>query len=214
MYESNFNYERMSDFMEGVGTAMPFPTFFLKNLAYWLELFEKNPQFFDHAITVHESMWQSRDTSEDEILAEAKGRGAVPVGQKLSKFFKGIYKPTPLQSMFGAFNLINEPVENLSYRLHPLISGSAQAVNQALPHSPLTTFLGEAKYRPYSTDMYERNVKQDDENFNSLAYTVHRSNPFERTINTALRTPAKVREGQAQLSDFLPSIFQPDFSKK
>lgn len=214
MYESNFNYERMSDFMEGVGKAMPFPTFFLKNLAYWLELFEKNPQFFDHAITVHESMWQSRDTSEDEILAEAKGRGAVPVGQKLSKFFKGIYKPTPLQSMFGAFNLINEPVENLSYRLHPLISGSAQAVNQALPHSPLTTFLGEAKYRPYSTDMYERNVKQDDENFNSLAYTVHRSNPFERTINTALRTPAKVREGQAQLSDFLPSVFQPDFSKK
>ena len=214
MYEANFNYERMSDFMEGVGKAMPFPTFFLKNLTYWLSLFEKNPQFFDHAITVHENMWADRDTSEDEFLAEAKGRGAVPVGQKLSKFFKGIYKPTPLQSMFGAFNLINEPVENLSYRLHPLISGSAQAVNQALPHNPLTTFLGEAKYRPYSTDMYERNVKQDDENFNPLAYTVHRSNPFERTINTALRTPAKVREGQAQLSDFLPSVFQPDFSKK
>jgi hypothetical protein len=215
MYESNFNYERMSDFMEGVGKVMPFPTFFLKNLAYWLELFEKNPQFFDHAITVHENMWAGRDTSEDEFLAEAKGRGAVPVGgQKLSNFFKGIYKPTPLQSMFGAFNLINEPVENLSYRLHPLISGSAQAVNQALPHSPLTTFLGEAKYRPYSTDIYERNVKQDDENFNSLAYAMHRSNPFERTISTALRTPKKVAEGQAQLSDFLPSIFQPDFSKK
>lgn len=215
MYESNFNYDRMSDFMEGVGKAMPFPTFFLKNLTYWLTLFEKNPQFFDHAITVHENMWGHRDTSEDEFLAEAKGRGAVPVGgQKLSNFFKGIYKPTPLQSMFGAFNLVNEPVENLSYRLHPLISGSAQAVNQTLPHSPLTTLLGEAKYRPYSTDIYERNVKQDDENFNSLAYAMHRSNPFERTVNTALRTPKKVAEGQAQLSDFLPSVFQPDFSKK
>ena len=214
MYESNFNYERMSDFMEGVGKAMPFPTFFLKNLTYWLTLFEKNPQFFDHAITVHENMWAGRDTSEDEFVAEAKGRGAVPVGQKMSKFFKGIYKPTPLQSMFGAFNLVNEPIENLSYRLHPLISGSAQAANQALPHNPLTTLLGEAKYRPYSTDIYERNVTQDDENFNPLSYAMHRSNPFERAVNTALRTPAKVREGQAQLSDFLPSIFQPDFSKK
>lgn len=215
MYEANFNYERMSDFMEGVGKAMPFPTFFLKNLTYWLNLFEKNPQFFDHAITVHENMWADRDTSEDEFLAEAKGRGAVPVGgQKLSNFFKGIYKPTPLQSMFGAFNLVNEPIENLSYRLHPLISGSAETVNQMLPHSPLTTFLGESKYRPYSTDVYERNIKQGDENFNPLAYAVHRSNPFERTINTALRTPKKVATGQAQLSDFLPSVFQPDFSKK
>ena len=215
MYEANFNYERMSDFMESVGKAMPFPTFFLKNLTYWLTLFEKNPQFFDHAITVHESMWQDRDTSEDKVLAEAKGRGAVPVGgQNLSNFFKGIYKPTPLQSMFGAFSLINDPVENLSYRLHPAISGSAQAVNQALPHNPLTTFLGEAKYRPYSTDIYERNVTQDDEEFSSLAFAAHRANPYERAIGTHLRTPNKMLEGQAQLSDFLPSIFQPDFSKK
>jgi hypothetical protein len=224
MYEANFNYERMSDFMEGVGKAMPFPTFFLKNLTYWLTLFEKNPQFFDHAITVHESMWQDRDTSEDEVLAETKGRGAVPVsvpegidkasGQKLSKWFKGMFKPTPLQSMFGAFSLINDPVENLSYRLHPAISGSAQVVNQALPHNPLTTFLGEAKYRPYSTDIYERNVTQDDEEFNSLAFAAHRANPYERAVGTHLRTPNKMLEGQAQLSDFLPSIFQPDFSKK
>jgi hypothetical protein len=224
MYEANFNYERMSDFMEGVGKAMPFPTFFLKNLTYWLTLFEKNPQFFDHAITVHESMWQDRDTSEDEVLAETKGRGAVPVsvpegidkasGQKLSKWFKGMFKPTPLQSMFGAFSLINDPVENISYRLHPAISGSAQAVNQALPHNPLTTFLGEAKYRPYSTDIYERNVTQDDEEFNSLAFAAHRANPYERAVGTHLRTPNKMLEGQAQLSDFLPSIFQPDFSKK
>lgn len=224
MYEANFNYERMSDFMEGVGKAMPFPTFFLKNLTYWLTLFEKNPQFFDHAITVHDSMWQGRDTSEDEVLAETKGRGAVPVnvpegidkasGQKLSKWFRGMFKPTPLQSMFGAFSLINDPVENLSYRLHPAISGSAQVVNQTLPHSPLTTFLGEAKYRPYSTDIYERNVTQDDEKFNSLAFAAHRANPYERAIGTHLRTPNKMLEGQAQLSDFLPSIFQPDFSKK
>lgn len=224
MYEANFNYERMSDFMEGVGKAMPFPTFFLKNLTYWLTLFEKNPQFFDHAITVHESMWQDRDTSEDEVLAETKGRGAVPVsvpegidkasGQKLSKWFKGMFKPTPLQSMFGAFSLINDPVEDLSYRLHPAISGSAQAVNQALPHNPLTTFLGEAKYRPYSTDIYERNVTQNDEEFNSLAFAAHRANPYERAVSTHLRTPNKMLEGQAQLSDFLPSIFQPEFSKK
>lgn len=224
MYEANFNYERMSDFMEGVGKAMPFPTFFLKNLTYWLELFSKNPQFFDHAITVQESMWQDRDVSNAEIEAEAKGRGAVPVsvpggldnasGQKLSKWFKGIFKPSPLQSMFGAFSLINDPVEDLSYRLHPAISGSAQAVNQALPHNPLTTFLGEAKYRPYSTDIYEKNVTQEDENFNSLEYALHKANPYERAVNTALRTPNKVAEGQAQLSDFLPSIFQPDFGKK
>lgn len=224
MYEANFNYERMSDFMEGVGKAMPFPTFFLKNLTYWLTLFEKNPQFFDHAITVHESMWQDRDTSEDEVLAETKGRGAVPVsvpegidnasGQKLSKWFRGMFKPTPLQSMFGAFSLLNDPVEDLSYRLHPAISGSAQVVNQALPHNPLTTFLGEAKYRPYSTDIYERNVTQDDEEFSSLAFAAHRANPYERAVGTHLRTPNKTIEGQAQLSDFLPSIFQPDFSKK
>ena len=224
MYEANFNYERMSDFMEGVGKAMPFPTFFLKNLTYWLELFSKNPQFFDHAITVQESMWQDRDVSNAEIEAEAKGRGAVPVsvpggidnasGQKLSKWFKGIFKPSPLQSMFGAFSLINDPVEDLSYRLHPAISGSAQAVNQALPHNPLTTFLGEAKYRPYSTDIYEKNVTQEDEDFNSLEYALHKANPYERAVNTALRTPNKIAEGQAQLSDFLPSIFQPDFGKK
>jgi hypothetical protein len=224
MYESNFNYERMSDFMEGVGKAMPFPTFFLKNLAYWLTLFVKDPQFFDHAITVHESMWQDRDISEAKIEAEAKGRGAIPLsvpegldnasGQKLSKWFKGIFKPSPLQSMFGAFSLVNSPIEDLSYRLHPLISGSAQATNQAIPTRPLTTFLGEAKYRPYSTDIYERNVTQDDENFNPLAYAVHRANPYERAISTGLRTPNKMLEGQAQLSDFLPSIFQPDFGKK
>lgn len=224
MYEANFNYERMSDFMEGVGKAMPFPTFFLKNLTYWLELFSKNPQFFDHAITVQESMWQDRDVSNAEIEAEAKGRGAVPIevpggldnasGQKLSKWFKGIFKPSPLQSMFGAFSLINDPVEDLSYRLHPAISGSAQAVNQALPHNPLTTFLGEAKYRPYSTDIYEKNVTQENEDFNSLEYALHKANPYERAVNTALRTPNKIAEGQAQLSDFLPSIFQPDFGKK
>lgn len=216
MFNAQFDYERGSDFMEGVGKVVPFPVFFLKNFAYWMELFEKNPQYVDNAIDIQEGLWSNRDEehSKDSFAIEAKGRGAIPVGGKaLPDWFKGYYKPAPLQSMFGAFNLLNDPVGNMQYRVNPLVSGGVAAANRLAPNE-LTTSLApteETKYRPYSTDMYERNVKSSDPNFNPLEYTVHRMNPYERAMNTYLRTPEKVKKGDAQLSDFVPSVFQPDF---
>ena len=221
MANSNFDYESSSDFMDAAAKIMPFPTFYLKNLAFWLQLFVDNPQYIDNAIDVQNSLWQDRDTEEDEFQAEAKGRGAIPVevpgDGKLSKFFKGIYKPTPLNSMFGALNAVNEPFGDALFRLHPAISTAAVAASR-LPKvkEAVTPYMTESRvqYRPYSTNPYEKNVKYADPKFNPLKYTAHRFNPMERTLNTALRTPKKVKAGTAQLSDFLPSIFQPDFSKK
>lgn len=220
MHHSNFDYERMSDFTDFVGTYVPFPTFFLRNLGYWLEVLVNHPQYIDHAITVQESLWGSRDTSKDKFVAEAKGRGAIPIsvgGQEMSKFFKGIYKPTPLQSMFGAFSLLNNPIEDVYYRLHPALSGGITAATQRGPLQPIAAELipsEDVKYRPYSTDMYERNVTREDPDFSPAAYTVHRMNPLERTTQTVLRLPDKIRENQVQLSDLSPSIFQPDFGEK
>lgn len=220
MHNANFDYERMTDFTDAVGTFVPFPTFFLKNLGYWLEILVNYPQYIDRAITVQEGLWGSRDTSKDKFAAEAKGRGAVPVslgGQNLSSFFKGIFKPTPLQSMFGAFSLINSPVEDLYFRLHPAIAGGISAASQIEPIKSITADVipSEAvKYRPYSTDMYERNITRDDPNFNPVSYAIHRANPLERTVQTALRLPDKLKNNQAQLSDFSPSLFQPDFGEK
>lgn len=220
MHNANFDYERMTDFTDTVGKYVPFPTFFLKNLAFWLEVLVNHPQYIDHAITVQESLWGSRDTSEDKFAAEAKGRGAIPVsvgGQNLSNFFKGIFKPTPLQSMFGAFSLLNNPVEDVFYRLHPAISTTLTGLTQQGPLQPIAADLipsEDVKYRPYSTDMYERNVTRDDPNFNTAEYAIHRFNPMERSIQSAIRLPDKLNEGDVQLSDFLPSVFQPDFGEK
>jgi hypothetical protein len=220
MHNANFDYERMTDFTDTVGKFVPFPTFFLKNLGYWLDVLVNHPQYIDHAITVQESLWGSRDTSEDKFAAEAKGRGAIPIsvgGQNLSKFFKGIYKPTPLQSMFGAFSLLNNPVEDVYYRLHPALSSGITAASKLPPLQPIAADLipsDTVKYRPYSTDMYERNITRDDPNFNPIAYSIHRANPMERSLQAAIRLPDKLRQDKAQLSDFLPSIFQPDFGEK
>ena len=220
MHNANFDYERMTDFTDTVSNFVPFPTFFLKNLGYWLDVLVNHPQYIDHAITVQESLWGSRDTSKDKFAAEAKGRGAIPIsvgGQNLSNFFKGIYKPTPLQSMFGAFSLINNPVEDMYYRLHPALSGGITTASQIEPLKSITADVlpsDSVKYRPYSTDMYERNVTRDDPNFNPIAYSVHRANPLERSVQSAIRLPDKLKEGEVQLSDFLPSVFQPDFGEK
>lgn len=217
MHNANFDYERMTDFTDTVGKFVPFPTFFLKNLGYWLDVFVNHPQYIDHAITVQENMWNGKDTEDDKFAAEAKGRGAIPLtadGQNMSNFFKGIYKPTPLQSMFGAFNLINNPIDDMYYRLHPLLSGGIAAASQLPPVKSIAADVlsqESIKYRPYSTDMYERNVSLEDENFNPLEYTVHRLNPMERATQNLIRLPDKLKQDKAQLSDFLPSIFQPDF---
>jgi hypothetical protein len=215
MFNAQFDYERQSDFISKIGKTIPFPIFFLKNFAYWMELFDKNPQFVDNAIDVQEGLWSGYNEEEDEFMTEAKGRGAVPVGGgALPEWFKGVYKPSPLQSMFGAFNLLNDPIDNLTYRVNPLISGAKTAAAEVLPDNELTTLLQDpesVKYRPYSTNMYERNVKQGDPNFNPLEYTLHRMNPYERAINTYLRVPEKIKKDEFQLSDALPSVFQPMF---
>lgn len=217
MYNAQFDYSRQSDFVSKLGKTVPFPIFFLKNLHYWMELFIKNPQYVDNAIDVQESLWEGYNDEDDKFMTEAKGRGAIPVGDSYSlpKWFKGIYKPSPLQSMFGAFSLLNDPAEDLSYRVNPLIGGAKVAAAQVLPDSDLTTLLkgdsDSVKYRPYSTYMYERNIKVNDPKFNALEYTVHRANPFERPLNTYLRLPEKIESGEAQMSDVLPSVFQPMF---
>ena len=201
---ANFNYEDTSGLIDTLSYGVPFPTFFLKNLAFWTNIIVENPQYIDNAISVQQGLWGSEDTSEDEFAAEAKGRGAIPVqfgGQKLSKFFKGIFKPSPLNSMFGAFNLINDPVEDMRYRLNPAIQ---LATSPLLPDE-------EVRYRPHNDNIYQRNVNKGDEEFNPLAYMFHTLNPYERQVKTFVRTPKKMEKGEAQLSDFLPSVFQPKF---
>jgi hypothetical protein len=217
MYSANFNYDDMPDLMDNLSTFIPFPTFFMKNLGYWLKIAMERPELIDNLINVQTGLWGDRDLSEDEFQAEAAGRGAIPMsvtglpdiadaagGQKLSNLFKGIFKPTPMNSMFSAFNLLNNPVEDIAFRLNPALT-------------PITRHLQDeenVKYRPYSTNQYERNITTKDKNFNELELMFHRLNPLERSIQTGLRTPGKVIKGEAQLSDFVPSIFQPDFSTK
>lgn len=213
---ANFDYERVNDFIDGMSKVVPFPIFFLKNFAFWMDLFMEHPQWVDNTIDVQEGLWAHRKESDkdNEFAIQAKGRGAIPIGgETLPGWFKGIYKPTPLQSMFTAFNLLNDPLGNVSYRLHPALSGGVAMAGQAFPNE-LTTSIADpesTKYRPYSTNVYERNVSLDDPNFNVLEYATHRMNPYERATNTYLRTPSKIAKGDAQLSDFLPSMFQPDF---
>lgn len=208
MNAANFNYDNISDFMQGVSYAMPFPTFYLKNIGYWLEVLEEHPEYIDTIVNTQNTMWNGIDTTKDNFQAEAKGRGSLPmssiIGQKPSKVFKGVLKPTMTNSMFSAFSTINNPVKDIANRVNPTMSNLTRHLQD--PEN--------VRYRPYSTDLYEKNIKQGDKNFNSLAYTFHRLNPYDRFLNTYLRTPAKIKTNQAQMSDFLPSIFQPDYSRK
>lgn len=214
MYNAQFDYERQSDFISKIGKTVPFPIFFLKNFQYWMELFADNPQYIDNVIDIQEGLWDGYN-EDDEFMRDAKGRGAIPVGgDALPKWFKGVYKPSPMQSMFGAFSLLNNPIDDLSYRSHPLIGGAKALAVDTLPDSDLTTLLSDpesVKYRPYSTNMYERNIREGDPNFNPLTYTAHRMNPFDRTLNSYLRIPEKQKAGDLQLADALPSVFQPMF---
>lgn len=217
MAHANFDYERVNNFTDTVGTFVPFPTFFLRNLGYWLEIMVDNPQYIDRAISLQEGLWNGKDTTQDTFLAEAKGRGAVPMtGQNLSKHFKGIYKPTPLQSMFGAFSLINSPGPDVYNRLHPMLSsGIATAAKLPGIRNIAADKLDSdtVKYRPYSTSRFQKNIRYGDKEFNPIVYAIHRNNPVERDLQAAIRLPDKVSAGEWQLSDVLPSIFQPDFSK-
>ena len=209
MNSANFSYDATGPLIDTMTYVQTFPTFYLKNIAYWLQVMVENPQIIDNVISVQQGLWQNEDTSKDEFKAEAKGRGAIPIstgqnGQLLSNFFKGIYKPSPLNSMFGAFSSLNNPIEDFTQRLKPPLKLTTYPLQKA----------EDIKYRPYSTNPYEKNITRNDPRFNPLEYAIHSYNPYERTINTYSRTPAKVLAGNAQLSDFLPSIFQPNFSKK
>lgn len=202
MYASNFNYESTSKFQKAFSKFVPFPTFFLKNIAFWLDVFDKNPQYIDNIVSVQEGLWSGKDTSRDEFTAEAKGRGAIPIGSNNSNL-TGLVKPTPFNSMFGAFGAINDPIENIAFRTNPVLR-------------PLTRHLQDAedvKYRPYTTNQYEKNIKMGDPQFSNLAYMFHQLNPYDKYFNTYMRTPGKVAHNQWQLSDLFPSIFQPDFKK-
>ena len=221
MNNANFDYNNMPDFVDFVSTFVPFPTFYLKNMAYWLEVMVDHPEYIDTAITIQDNMWhdKNKELQTDKFTAEAKGRGAIPldsvtnIGQISSKIpnplssvtpqIKGIFKPTPLNSMFGAFNSLQNPVKGIAQRVHPIAS-------------PLTHHLlddEDVKYRPYNTNPYQKNIKKGDPEFSKLKYTFHRLNPYERIISVGMRTPGKLRTGTAQLYDVLPSVFQPDFSK-
>lgn len=201
----NFGYDKLSPVLEKMSYVIPFPTFYLKNIGYWADMLSKNPQMIDNVISIHENMWAGKDTSKDEFAAEAKGRGAVPINKLFgNKHLTGIVKQTPYNSMFGAFNAVNNLKEDMAYRFNPALR-------------PITRHLQDPediKYRPYSTNVYEKNIKQDSPQFSELSYMFHQLNPYERAINTGLRTPKKIATNDYQLSDFLPSMFQPDFSKK
>ena len=221
MYNANFNYEIQSELMDKMGYAIPFPTFFIDNFSYWMQILVDHPEYIDSAITIQEGLWSDRkdEVEEDVFMAEAKGRGAVPInngdGQGLSKFFRGIYKPTPLNSMFSAFNLLNHPIENLTNRVHPLINTPMQLVQGKLGEHEvgLATYSDaeNVKYRPYSTNRFERNRDITDDNFNPVSFAAHKLNPYDRAIGNTLRFPNKLAAGDVQLSDVIPSVFQPDF---
>lgn len=207
MYDANFNYDAMNDFTDTVGKAIPFPTFFLKNFGYWMEYFLNHPNRVHKMVKLQEGLWQGEDES-DEFVAEAKGRGALPMSA-LGNPVEGYFKPTPFQSMFSAFNTLNNPIENLSYRTNPIISGAVNGITKGKFSNP-----DDVKYRPYNTNPYQRNIKATDPDFNLESFYLHNANPHERQISTFLRTPNKVREGTAQASDFFPSLFQPKFGKR
>ena len=204
MNAANFDYDNVSEFMNKVSYILPFPTFYLKNLAFWADIFVNKPQLIDNVISVHEGLWAGKDTS-DEFTAEAKGRGAIPIGQQKGvKHLTGIVKQTPYNSMFSAFNAVNNLKEDFAYRTNPILRPIARHLQDPK----------DIKYRPYNTNQYQKNITQADPKFSELAYMFHQLNPYERFINTGLRTPGKVSRNEYQLSDFLPSMFQPDFSKK
>jgi hypothetical protein len=203
MNHANFDYDDVTDFMDKISYAVPFPTFYLKNIAHWMETFVDHPQMIDDIISYQEGLWQNKDVRDDEFAAEAKGRGAYPLGGR-TKLGTGIVKQSPVNSMFSAFSAVNNFKEDFAYRTHPMAR-------------PLTRHLQrpeDVKYRPYSADPYEKNIRKGDKEFSELSYMFHQLNPYERYVNTYLRTPKKVATNDYQASDFLPSVFQPDFGKK
>lgn len=221
MFNSNFNYDAQSELMHKLSYVVPFPTFFIKNFAYWMELLIENPEYIDTALTIQEGLWNDREeeVKEDRFMAEAKGRGAVPISdgdnKGLSKLFKGIYKPTPLNSMFGAFNLLNNPVEDLTNRVHPLINAPLQMLQAEMGQRGIGLATQEdatdIKYRPYSMNKFEKNIPYTSPDFDWREYLFHKLNPQDRGVSNALRLPHKLGTGDVQLSDILPSVFQPDF---
>lgn len=196
---AHFNYDNVTKLMAGLSYAIPFPTFFIKNLGFWLNAAFENPQILDNLLSVHENLWvdKNAEVQEDEFVGEAKGRGAIPA-------LGSIYKPTPYASAFSAFDTLTNPVPNIAYRLNPLTRALTQGV---LPSE-------DVKYRPYTTDIYTKNVKRGDPNFSYLRYALQSANPFERQAQNLLRLPAKIESGRLQPADVLPSVFQPYFGKK
>ena len=222
MNASNFDYDNVGPLLNAATYVMPFPTFYMKNIVFWMDLIEKNPQMVKNLLKTHNAMWDVSDEEEsDNFVAEAKGRGALAFGdvdseRPLRKFFKGIYKPTPMQSMFGAFNAVQHPIESLTSRVNPLVTAPLGAVAGELggADSDLTALLGgtdSVKYRPYNTNRFQKNMRAGDEDFSGLRYMFHRINPFDRAINTALRVPEKAKHGELAISDIAPSVFQPRF---
>ena len=103
--------------------------------------------------------------------------------------------------MFGAFNALNDPQGDFWFRTNPLLR-------------PVTRHLQrdeDVRYRPYSTNQYEKNIKQGDEKFNDLAYMFHQLNPYDKFINNMARLPGKIDKNEYRLSDFASSLIQPDF---
>lgn len=203
MNHANFDYDDVTEFMDKVSYIVPFPTFYLKNIAHWMEVFAEHPQMIDDIVSYQEGLWQHKDVKDDEFAAEAKGRGAYPMGGR-TKFGTGIVKQSPINSMFSAFSAVNNFKEDFAYRTNPV----ARPITRHLQKPE------DVKYRPYSTAPYEKNIRKGDKQFSELAYMFHQLNPYERYVNTYMRTPRKVATNDYQASDFLPSVFQPDFGKK
>jgi hypothetical protein len=199
MNATHFSYDNVTEFMNKASTIIPFPTFYAKNIALWLEMFVDNPQAVEAILDTQKNLWGDRDFAgeKDTFAVEAMGRGAIPGPGKT------FIKPTPQASLFSAFGNINEPIQNLAFRTNPLLR---------IPAS-LAMDSENVKYRPYSTNLFEKNIKKGDPNFNLLRYQLQSMNPYERTIQNLLRMPNKIKEGKAGLADVVPSVFQPDFSK-
>jgi hypothetical protein len=199
MNAANFSYDDITDTMAKISMVIPFPTFFMKNMVLWLDMMFNNHQLVESILDTQEVFWGNRDEEKqikDSFEVEAKGRGAVPTPI-------GILKQTPTSSLFSAFGNINDPLNNLLFRLNPALKFATLPITET----------DNAKYRPYSTNPFEKNIKKGDPNFNLLVYQLKAMNPYERPIQNLLRAPAKASMGSLQASDILSSIFQPDFNK-
>ena len=200
MYATHFNYSDMTSALQKLKYVIPFPTFFIKNMGFWLEAMFSNPRSLKWALKVQDNFWQQEGAERDRAMGnyfpiDAKGRGAIPLNER------NILKTTPQASMFSGVRTMNDPLNDLDNRMSPLLK---------MLFSPIRDE-EKVKYRPINSNLYQPNIKRGDDEFSYLKYFFHELNPYSRNINAIMRNPAKMHDGDTRAADFAGSVLQPRF---